>query len=50
VRWAFQLTEWFIDPLRRVIPTIGVIDITPIVAYFLLVLIEGALFGVLGLG
>jgi YggT family protein len=48
IRWSFQLTEWFMEPLRRVVPTIGVIDITPIVAYFLLRLLEGALFAVVG--
>ena len=50
IRWSFQLTEWFMAPLRRVVPTIGVIDITPIVAYILLRLLEGALFAVLGMG
>ena len=48
IRWSFQLTEWFMEPLRRVVPTIGVIDITPIVAYFLLRLLEGAMFAVVG--
>jgi YggT family protein len=48
IRWSFQLTEWFMAPLRQVVPTIGVIDITPIVAYFLLYLLEGAFFAVLG--
>ena len=50
IRWSFQLTEWFMAPLRRVVPTIGVIDITPIVAYILLRVLEGALFAVLGMG
>jgi YggT family protein len=50
IRWSFQLTEWFIGPLRQIIPTIGVIDITPIVAYFLLGLLEGAFFAILGMG
>ena len=48
IRWSFQLTEWFMEPLQRVVPRIGVIDITPIVAYFLLRLLEGALFAVVG--
>ena len=50
IRWSFQLTEWFMAPLRRVVPTIGVIDITPIVAYILLRVLESALFAVLGMG
>jgi YggT family protein len=36
VRWSYGLTEWMLAPLRRVIPTIGMIDVTPIVAYLLL--------------
>ena len=39
-RWSFVLTEWFLAPLRRVIPTIGMIDITVIVAYFGLNILE----------
>jgi YggT family protein len=35
-RWAFVATEWMIVPLRRIIPTFGMLDITPIVAYFTL--------------
>jgi YggT family protein len=41
VRWSFPATEWMLGPLRRVIPSLGVIDITPIVAYFGLQLVEG---------
>ena len=36
IRWTFQITEPILAPLRHVIPNIGMIDITPIVAYFLL--------------
>ena len=43
IRWSYVLTEWMIAPLRRVIPLIGMIDITPIVAWFLLNLIQSAL-------
>jgi YggT family protein len=46
IRWSYQLTEWFMAPLRQVVPTIGVIDITPIVAYFLLTLLQGAFFAI----
>jgi len=41
LRWAFVLTEWFLRPLRQVVPTLGMIDITPIVAYFVLRLVAG---------
>jgi len=43
VRWAFVLSEPILRPLRQVVPTIGMIDITPIVAYFLLRLLESFL-------
>lgn len=36
IRWSHVLTDWFIVPLRRVIPTIGMFDVTPIVAWILL--------------
>jgi len=38
-RWlrpAYLLTDWIVEPLRRFIPPIGIIDITPLVAWFLL--------------
>lgn len=45
VRWSYVLTEWMIAPLRRIIPLIGMIDITPLVAWFLIDLIQRA-FGI----
>lgn len=36
IRWSFTLTEWLLRPIRRVIPPLGMIDITPVVAYLLL--------------
>ena len=38
-----QITEPLLGPLRRIIPTIGMIDISPIVALFLLQIMQGAL-------
>jgi YggT family protein len=46
-RWSYVLTEWFLAPLRQVIPTIGMIDITVIVAYFGLRLLESVVVGAL---
>jgi YggT family protein len=40
-RWSYPLTEWLLRPLRSVIPPLGMIDVTPIVAYFVLALLEG---------
>lgn len=42
LRWSYGATEWMLRPLRRVIPSFGSVDITPIIAYFLLQLV-GAL-------
>lgn len=40
IRWSVALTEWLLRPLRSIIPPFGMIDVTPIVAYFILVLLE----------
>ena len=45
VRWSFVLTEWMIKPLQRIVPRIGAIDITPLVAWLLLNLLEGLIIG-----
>jgi len=36
VRLVFQMTEPFLAPLRRFVPTLGGLDITPMVALMLL--------------
>jgi YggT family protein len=46
-RWSYVLTEWFLTPLRNVIPTIGMIDISVLVAYFGLGILETLIIGVL---
>jgi YggT family protein len=40
IRWSYAATEWMLRPLRRLIPSIGVIDVTPIVAYFALQILQ----------
>src|SRR3982751_1895839 len=40
IRWSYGATEWMLRPLRNLIPSLGVIDITPIVAYFALQLVQ----------
>jgi YggT family protein len=43
-RWlrpAYRLTDWIVEPLRRFIPPLGVIDITPLVAWLLLQILLG---------
>jgi YggT family protein len=42
VRWSYVVSEPILRPLRHVIPSLGMIDITPIIAYFLIGFIQGA--------
>ncbi len=44
VRWSYQLSEPVLQPLRRIVPVLGGLDITPIVAYILLNIVESLLF------
>jgi YggT family protein len=44
VRWSYQLSEPMLAPLRRFVPALGGLDITPILAYILLSIIESFLF------
>jgi YggT family protein len=44
VRWSYQLSEPMLAPLRRFVPAFGGLDITPILAYILLSIIESFLF------
>ncbi|MES2178356.1 MAG: YggT family protein [Gemmatimonadota bacterium] len=39
-RWSFRATEWMLAPLRRVLPTFGMIDLSPLVAWFALQPVE----------
>jgi YggT family protein len=40
-RLVWWLTEWMLEPLRRVLPTIGMVDISPLVAWFALGFLQG---------
>jgi YggT family protein len=44
IRWSYALSEPILAPLRRVVPNLGGLDITPILAYFLLSIVESLLF------
>jgi YggT family protein len=44
IRWSYALSEPILAPLRRIVPSFGGLDITPILAYFLLGIIESVLF------
>lgn len=43
VRWSYVTTDWLLAPLRRIIPPFGAFDVTPLAAWFLLVLVKGIL-------
>jgi YggT family protein len=40
IRWSYVLTEWLLAPLRKVVPTMGPFDVTPLVALLLLYVLE----------
>ncbi|HEV8598637.1 MAG TPA: YggT family protein [Gemmatimonadales bacterium] len=47
IRPAYLLTDWIIEPLRRRLPSFGPIDLSPFVAYILILVLRGLLLGVL---
>jgi YggT family protein len=47
IRWSYAISEPILKPLRAVIPTLGPIDITPIIAYFLIGIIQSAVLSLL---
>lgn len=36
IKWIYQLTEPLLAPARRIIPPIGMVDVSPIAVFFLL--------------
>jgi YggT family protein len=47
MRVVHWLTDWLLDPLRRVIPPLGAFDLTPLVAYLMLALARWFVLGLL---
>lgn len=47
MRPVYLLTDWVVEPLRRIIPPIGMIDLSPIIAWFAIRLVLGWLMQVL---
>lgn len=43
IRWSYVLTEWMLAPLRRIVPAFGPVDITPLVAFILLMILQSVL-------
>ncbi|MGE5727469.1 MAG: YggT family protein, partial [Gemmatimonas sp.] len=46
-RAAYSLTDWLVKPIARVLPPLGMIDFSPLVAYFLIYVVQGAVMSVL---
>lgn len=49
-RWmrpVVLLTEWLLEPLRRILPPFGPLDLSPLVAYLILVIAERLILGTL---
>jgi YggT family protein len=40
MRLIHGLTDWLVDPIRRILPPFGMLDFSPLVAYFVLYLAE----------
>jgi YggT family protein len=47
LRWAVVITDPILRPLRRVVPPLGMFDITPIVAYFAIWILQALVRSVL---
>lgn len=43
IRWTIPLTDWMLVPLRRMLPLFGAVDLSPLIAFFLLGLVQGLL-------
>jgi YggT family protein len=48
VSFIYQVTDPILEPLRRIIPPLGMIDISPIVAMLLLSVVQQVLLTVVG--
>ena len=50
IRWSYAISEPILKPLRQIIPAMGAIDITPIIAYFLIGFLQSAVLRLLQTG
>jgi YggT family protein len=48
IRPAYVLTDWIVEPIRRIVPPMGAMDLSPLVAWFALWLIRMAIHSGLG--
>lgn len=47
IRPAYVLTDWIVEPIRRIVPPLGGMDLSPIVAWLALMLLRSALLSIL---
>ncbi len=47
IRPAYVLTDWLVEPIRRVIPPLGAMDLSPIVAWLVLMVLRTILLSML---
>jgi len=47
IRPAYALTDWIVEPLRRILPPMGALDMSPLAAWFLLFVLRGILLSML---
>jgi YggT family protein len=47
MRPFYVLTDWLIDPIRRILPPFGMIDFSPMVAWLVLYVVRGFVMGML---
>jgi YggT family protein len=47
MRPVYALTNWLIDPIRRLLPPVGIFDFSPMVAWLVLYVVRGFVLGML---
>jgi YggT family protein len=47
MRPVYALTNWLIDPIRRILPPVGIFDFSPLVAWLVLYVVRGFVLGLL---
>ena len=40
IRWSYLMTEWMLAPLRRLMPNFGPMDVSPLIAFLLIGVVE----------
>ncbi|TFH67040.1 MAG: YggT family protein [Gemmatimonadales bacterium] len=47
IRWAYTLTDWVVLPIQKRLPPFGPFDVSPILAYFVLLILRSLVLGLL---